>query len=96
MVINHRGVKCVDVFEVLYESFHRYVGADERERWSGTRKVQADEAYARRLRAEGVQRGQQGRQDPMKRVDYLGQQVMFRGLEPNPDGEGWMLFLGLG
>ena len=95
MVINHRGVKCVDVFEVLYESFQRYVGADERERWSGTRKVQADEAYARRLRAEGLQRGQ-GQQDPMKRVDYLGQQVMFRGLEPNPDGEGWMLFLGLG
>ena len=75
--------------------FQRYVGADERERWSETRKVQADEAYARRLRAEGVQRGQ-GHQDPMKRVDYLGQQVMFRGLEPNPDGEGWMLFLGLG
>ena len=95
MVINHRGVKCVDVFEVLYESFQRYVGVDEWERWSGTKKVQADEVYARRLRTEGMQKGQ-GQQDLMKRVDYLGQQVMFRGLEPNPDGEGWMLFLGLG
>ena len=52
------------------------------------RKVQADEAHARRLRAEGVQRGQ-GQQDPIKRV-------MFRGLEPNPDGEGWILFLRFG
>ena len=32
----------------------------------------------------------------MKRVDYLWQQVMFRQLELNPDGEGWIFFLGLG
>ena len=32
----------------------------------------------------------------MKRVDYLWQKVMFTGQEPNPDGEGWMFFLGLG
>ena len=32
----------------------------------------------------------------MKSADYLWQQVMFRELEPNPDGEGWMFFVDLG
>ena len=32
----------------------------------------------------------------MKSMDYIWQQVMFRELELNPDGEGWMFCLGLG
>jgi len=33
--------------------------------------------------------------DGLRRVDYMGDRVMFRGLEPSPRKDGtWMLFLG--
>ncbi|KAI0078619.1 hypothetical protein K474DRAFT_1593756 [Panus rudis PR-1116 ss-1] len=33
-------------------------------------------------------------EDGIKRVDYLGFNTYFRGLEPAPDGEGFMIFFG--
>lgn len=33
--------------------------------------------------------------DGARRIDYLGERVMFRGLEPSPAKDGtWMLFVG--
>ncbi|KAH8082813.1 hypothetical protein BXZ70DRAFT_1012225 [Cristinia sonorae] len=32
--------------------------------------------------------------DGVRRVDFLGDRVMFRGLEPAPSGDGWMMFVG--
>ena len=32
--------------------------------------------------------------DGLRRLDYLGSNYIFRGLEPAPDGEGFILFMG--
>ncbi|KAJ7635364.1 hypothetical protein FB45DRAFT_484024 [Roridomyces roridus] len=83
MVVNLGGIRLSHVFEAIRDNFQRYVHNDEVQQWGPNRREHANLAY--RLRAGG---------DPMRRVDYLGGQVYFRGLAPNPDRTGWLLYLG--
>lgn len=90
MVFNPRGIKCEDVFEAIFENFQQHVSQHEHDSWSALRQRQSGRAYHIRLASED----REG--DGLRRIDYLGHRVMFRGLEPNPnrDGSGWVMFIG--
>lgn len=87
MVYNPRGIKCEDVFEAIYLNFQQHVALSEFESWDGTRQNPAKLAFEARWG--------QVRDDRMRRYDFLGTHCMFRGLEPHPNREGWMMFVGL-
>ncbi|KAF8889844.1 hypothetical protein BD779DRAFT_1469582 [Infundibulicybe gibba] len=81
------GITCEDIFAVVYENFRRHVSEAEVTMWSSLRRKQASVAFHARF-GHRIQ-------DEMRRIDYFGQCIMFRGLEPHPSGRGWVLFLGL-
>jgi hypothetical protein len=87
MVYNPTGVKCEDVFETIYNNFQAHITQDEFYSWETLRQTPAKLAYEAR---NGPTRG-----DQLRRVDYLGTHHMFRGLEPHPNREGWLMFVGL-
>ncbi|KAF8986751.1 hypothetical protein BDQ17DRAFT_1259279, partial [Cyathus striatus] len=85
MVTNLDGIRVGDVLNTIFQNFQQYVKDYEYSGWHSVRREQAYQAY--------VARGNTG--EGLRRVDYLGQMSMFRGLEPNPNGEGWILFVGM-
>ncbi|KAJ6615768.1 hypothetical protein B0H10DRAFT_1879625 [Mycena sp. CBHHK59/15] len=86
MVANHRGIKIKDVFDAIWANFQQYVSQDEYQTWSPARRRRSELEYEIR---DGAKTN-----DGLRRIDYLCGQVYFRGLAPNPNREGWMLFLG--
>lgn len=87
MVYNPRGIKCIDVFQAVYQNFQQHVALAEYESWDGVRQAPAKLAFEARWG--------QARDERMRRSDFLGTHCMFRGLEPHPNREGWMMFVGL-
>lgn len=87
MVHNPNGINCEDVFNQIYENFQQHVAGLEFDTWHPLRQRQALWAYQTRRRTDP--------EEALRRIDYLGHLVMFRGLEANPDGQGWVLFVGL-
>ncbi|TFK39206.1 hypothetical protein BDQ12DRAFT_650282 [Crucibulum laeve] len=65
----------------------KFLLQEEFDSWGSVRRHQVTQAY--------YQRHPEGWGDGLRRIDYLGHLVMFRGLEPNPDHEGWMMYVGL-
>ncbi|KAG2023782.1 hypothetical protein CC2G_001397 [Coprinopsis cinerea AmutBmut pab1-1] len=101
MVSNPYGVKVRDVVSSIYENFQEYVFEKEFWGWGLTRRREASKARRERCDPEGVNAwGLElgvmpgGRDDRMRRIDYLGGKTLFRGLAPNPDATGWVLYLG--
>ncbi|KAI0365776.1 hypothetical protein BV20DRAFT_972671 [Pilatotrama ljubarskyi] len=82
-----------DVLDALIANFEERMTADEFRQLSEERVQMLCRAYARRT-ALVVGGRTCPRDDGLRRVDYLGDSVCFRGLEPAPDGEGFMLFVG--
>ncbi|KAI0765898.1 hypothetical protein BD413DRAFT_481632 [Trametes elegans] len=86
-------VQVRDVLDALVANFEEFVTEGEWRRLSRERQRMALRAYARRV--ELVIGGRRcPRDDGLRRVDYLGDNICFRGLAPAPDGEGFMLFVG--
>ncbi|KAF5337950.1 hypothetical protein D9611_015027 [Ephemerocybe angulata] len=102
MVINPDGIKVRDVLNCVYANFREGVKADEYwgPHWTTARRKEAAKAHGRRTDVtapENEWKALEGYVDPndrMRRIDYLGQRTLFRGLGPNPDGTGWVLYLG--
>jgi hypothetical protein len=93
MVYSTRGIQLRDVFLAISENFAQYVAVEEFSRWSAERKGCARGAYYRRVAGEGE--GEERVDAGLRRVDYMGGRVLFRGLEASPEKDGtWVLFLG--
>ncbi|KAJ7136936.1 hypothetical protein C8R44DRAFT_364042 [Mycena epipterygia] len=86
MIINPAGIRVRDVFRAILDNFQHYVFRAEYEAWPAARQQRAE--------LEWALRGGQETQDGLRRVDYLCGQLYFRGLAPNPDRTGWVLFVG--
>ncbi|KAJ7055736.1 hypothetical protein C8F01DRAFT_993709 [Mycena amicta] len=85
-VINMEGVRVRDVFNAITENFLQLVFSDEVKKWDRQRQAHANLEF--RLRGGHI------KNDGLRRMDYLNGQLFFRGLAPNPDLTGWMLFVG--
>ncbi|KAI8974807.1 hypothetical protein BD414DRAFT_467807 [Trametes punicea] len=86
-------VLMADVFDALIANFEERITSEEIRLLSEERRLMVYRAYLRRtnLVIGGVQCP---KDDGLRRVDYLGDNVCFRGLEPAPDGQGFILFMG--
>lgn len=82
-------VTMCDVIMALVDNFKERMTQAEVNSLDPRRKQIMEQAYWNRLTAMAI-----SNDDGIRRVDYLGGNYMFRGLEPAPDGEGFMLFVG--
>ncbi|PIL22994.1 hypothetical protein GSI_14301 [Ganoderma sinense ZZ0214-1] len=86
-------VLVADVVHALVANFEERLAAPELDALSDTRRTMVFQAYWRRMRLP-VGGRTPPETDGLRRVDYLGDAICFRGLEPNRDGDGFVLFLG--
>ncbi|KAJ7785115.1 hypothetical protein DFH07DRAFT_873003 [Mycena maculata] len=86
MVVNAAGIRVRDVFSAITDNFAHHVFRAEYERWTPARQRHAE--------LEWELRGGPATQDGLRRIDYLCGHLYFRGLAPNPDRTGWVLFVG--
>ncbi|KAJ7467705.1 hypothetical protein FB451DRAFT_1137464 [Mycena latifolia] len=86
MVVNPAGIRVRDVFRAIMDNFQQLVFPAEWEKWGPARQ--------QRAKLEWTMRGAEETQDGLRRIDYLCGQLFFRGLAPNPDRTGWVLFIG--
>lgn len=98
LVHNMRGITCGDVFETIWRHFQEHIRPDEYDSWSGRRRDLAARTYHKRVH-EPLDWTQPnnipGRGDGLRRIDYMGDKVMFRGLEPSPRKDNtWLMFVG--
>ena len=94
-VRNTRGITCQDVFEAIYRNFQEYVTAQEFGTWSSRRKEQCSRAYHLRVHSVNAWNPLPLLDEGLRRIDYMGERVMFRGLEPSPNREtSWIMFVG--
>jgi len=91
-VINDSGITVGDVLDHIYASFHEYLSREEYESWDNREKFRRQRTLEVGFEAR---RGHRGRHYA-RRHDTLGTHKMFRGLEPHPNREGWVIFLGPG
>ena len=92
-----------DIFQALYVNFQQHVSGTEFNSWDERQQNIARSACWNRhirdqfrsnwLRLPTIPGGPH-----LRRIDYLGDRIMFRGLEPAPaqekNGSAWILFLG--
>ncbi|KXN82309.1 hypothetical protein AN958_02741 [Leucoagaricus sp. SymC.cos] len=99
-----------NVLRAIYNNFQEYIPAEEYDLYTIQRKRVITAAYHLRQKALEEKRSwphgpmplgyvrpvfmEDRIEDGIMRCDYLGSQVMFRGLEVSPDEEGYTLFLG--
>lgn len=82
-------VSVADVLEALHENFRQCLTEEEVAALSPARQDQLFRTYWSRVECYGG-----GGTDGLRRVDYLGDRYMFRGLEPAPSGDGFMIYFG--
>jgi len=95
-VIPHHPSLPVQVKHVLnacIANFEERMTQEEVDALSDERKRQTFRTYWERVRSMVAGRIP-GDDDGLRRIDYLGDRAFFRGLEPAPDGDGFMLFVG--
>ena len=78
-----------DVVGALFANFHQAVTQDELRSLGPEREGLIHQAYWKRKLDYGIPDG-----EGVTRVDYLLTNYMFRGLEPTPDGSGYVMFVG--
>ena len=86
-------VLVADVLHALVANFEERLTGEELDALSEGRRTMVYQAYWRRMRLPIGGRIPEDT-DGLRRVDYLGDATYFRGLEPNPSGDGFVLFLG--
>jgi hypothetical protein len=96
-VRNTRGVTCQDIFSAIYRNFQEFVTVQEYEGWSSRRKDQCARAYQVRVQTTNAWNPERPIpwNDGLRRIDYMGDRVLFRGLEPSPNRDpSWIMFVG--
>lgn len=86
-------VLVMDVLNACVANFEEFMRAEEVAALPEERRNQMYNAYWDRVRRMWSGRIP-GDDDGLRRIDYLGDRVLFRGLEPAPDGSGFVLFVG--
>ncbi|KAG6884891.1 hypothetical protein C0993_007400 [Termitomyces sp. T159_Od127] len=86
-VVNEHGVTVGDVLETIWKNFQEYISRSEFDSWANLLSRQQTASFSLRMRGSRVE---------ARRIDILGTQCVFKGLEPHPNREGWSMFLGLG
>jgi hypothetical protein len=95
LVRNPRGVLCIDVYRAVHKNFQAYLTKDEVSKFSAFKLRMVEEACSQRRESRLMGREWNDDEDGLRRVDYLVDRVMFRGLEPSKIGGGsWVLHLG--
>ncbi|KAI0915959.1 hypothetical protein AcV5_003424 [Taiwanofungus camphoratus] len=82
-----------DVLNACIANFEERMTQEEVDALSEQRKDQTYRAYWQRVTTM-VGGRIPGDEDGLRRIDYLGDRAFFRGLEPAPDGDGFMMFVG--
>jgi hypothetical protein len=91
---NERGINLQDVFNIISANFREHIYQNELDSWDERRRYQSWAGYWGRVRRNQIVDFHSNNAG-LKRVDYMGDRVMFRGLEPSPRMDGtWMLCLG--
>lgn len=92
-ISKEEGIILEDVFNIISENFREHIYQNEIDSWDERRRDQCHAGYWSRVRRNQI--ADFHNNAGLKRVDYMGDRVMFRGLEPNPRMDGtWMLCLG--
>jgi len=95
LVRNPRGVLCVDVFRAVHKNFQAYLTKAEVSKFSAFKLRMVEEACSQRRESRLMGREWNDDEDGLRRVDYLVDRVMFRGLDASTIGGGsWVLHLG--
>lgn len=106
-ITNPTGILVEDVLQGIWANFHELVARDEYNNWDAVTRASADAACWRRSMpvdgargvgrrddgASGTNATRQRAEDGIRRIDWLGERVMFRGLERDEEG-GWIIFIG--
>jgi hypothetical protein len=103
----HGYITLKDVLQAIYANFQEYIPNDEYDQYTMDRKRLMTAAYHIRQHILEIRRQwphgtgfhrsayhEDRVEEGFMRCDYLGSQLMFRGLEISPDEEGYSLFLG--
>lgn len=90
-VKNPHGITVRDVFNQIAANFQAFVSATEYYSWSSDLRFRVDRACIMRNREASLRARPKEGDDHVKRIDFLCGSVMFSGLKPHPDGEGWVL-----
>ncbi|KAH9836153.1 uncharacterized protein C8Q71DRAFT_724002 [Rhodofomes roseus] len=96
LVLPHHSelpVMVMDVLSALIANFEELMTPEEVAALSEQRRQHMYRAYWERARMM-VSGRIPGDDDGLRRIDYLGDRPFFRGLEPAPDGNGFILFVG--
>ena len=82
-------VMVIDVLYAIKQNFDQNIYDSECATIVGERRNQMWYAFEHRIKLTNTKR-----LGGLRRVDYLGDHYYFRGLEPAPDNEGWMIYFG--
>jgi hypothetical protein len=94
-VTNPRGVLCIDVFRAVHKNFQAYLTKEEVSKFSTFKLRMVEGACSHRRESRLMGREWSDDEDGLRRVDYLVDRVMFRGLEPSRiEGGSWVLHVG--
>ncbi|KAF9234742.1 hypothetical protein BU15DRAFT_65453 [Melanogaster broomeanus] len=97
-IYNTQGITCGDVFTAISNNFQEHVAVVEYNNWTVRQREVAARAYYRRISIPLDLRRPDELPNPgdgLRRIDYMANKVMFRGLEASPLRNGqWLMFLG--
>ena len=93
---NPNGILCQDVFEAICVNFEQYISQDEYDSWPESLQNRCTRSYNARLATANSWNPELSppSNDGLRRIDYMGDRFMFRGLEPHPNDSSWTLFVG--
>jgi hypothetical protein len=96
MITNPSGITCEDVFIGIYENFQEHVKRREFNSWPVARQERCNRTYNVRMQERRQMCAEESSETVgLRRIDCMGDRVMFRGLQPSPIHEGaWIIFLG--
>lgn len=92
MVENLGGITCQDVFEYIHDNLQMFISRAEFESWPMTKRLQVKYACQDRMAARRNSEGEY--EQGLRRIDFFGDRVAFRGLGPSPNKDGWVMFVG--
>ncbi|KAG9310055.1 hypothetical protein JVU11DRAFT_10098 [Chiua virens] len=99
-ITNAQGITCGDVFDAITRKFMEHVSEDEYGSWTPHRKTSAARGYHRRVRTlpDATKPGEvPNTAIGLRRLDYIGERVVFRGLEQAASmlEDTWFMYFGL-
>lgn len=90
MITNPKGITLSNVIDAIYDNLQEFVSTEELSSWPKWKQRHALGAYTARVKSQYRTKVGLG----LRRIDYLGQRNYFRGLEPSPNKDGWLMFVG--